>query len=85
MPKSGMALGRAGMTSQSPQEKSQVCEVMEFWGLSPPALGTGFLVFFALEWEVMDKQAEKSRGEEAGVAAHHCPILGSSYALLHSP
>ena len=58
---------------------------MEFWGLSP-ALGTGFLVFFAFEWEAMDEQAEKSRVEEAGKAAHHSGIWPSLWYLgVHTP
>ena len=41
--------GGAGVTSQSLWEKSQVCEVMGFWGLSYPTLHSFGALFISLQ------------------------------------
>lgn len=74
------------MTSQSPWQKSQVCEVMELWGPSPLPWALCFvlfcfcfcfLVFFAFKEEGMDEQArEEQRGGGWEASSPLSPYLG---------
>ena len=67
------------MTSQSPWEKSQVCEVMGFWGLSHPTL-CSFGALFTCKEGVMEDQAKGSGMEGGWDLAHYTPI-----STHHSP
>ena len=67
--------GRAGVTSRSPWEKSQVCEVMGFWGLSHPTLRS-FGALFTCKEGVMEDQA-KGSGMEGGWDLAHCTPIST--------